>query len=251
MEKEEPYLSQENLEEQLKTWLNDYIYFEGGVSYEAPLLAYKGERLDYVVFHQRQWDSEETKARDKKYRVLVLLQPRNETLSTSMLSFSVYNDSMYSLSIQGQLIDRRVDFANSADVRKSFSELFGTDEGEKSKIWYTGTLSVGNGEEPQYMDFEGKKEKVDEICISVEDFLRGSEISGNVDIYIRNFNEHDGDTEILIESKDSDDSYILLPYCFYYKELNLQKTMELKKDEHFTYIEKFKRMSVMQKISVE
>lgn len=50
----------------------------------------------------------------------------------------------------------------------------------------------------------------------------------------------------MIESKDSDDLYILLPYCFYYKELNLQKPMELKKDERSAYIEKFKRMSVMQ-----
>lgn len=76
--------------------------------------------------------------------------------------------------------------------------------------------------------------------------VKRRKISGNVDIHIRNFNEHDGGTEILIESKDSDDLYILLPYCFYYKELNLQKPMELKKDEHSAYIEKFKRMSVMQ-----
>lgn len=96
-------------------------------------MAYKGETLDYVVFHQREWDSEETEGCYKEYRILVLLQPRNKALSTSMINFSVYNDFMYSLLFQGGLLDRRIDFADSTDVKESLSELFGTDASEKTK----------------------------------------------------------------------------------------------------------------------
>lgn len=242
-EEESPYLSQEHFEEQLLERLNEYIYYEGGITYEAPLLAYTGETLDYVVLHQKLWDSEEYCY--TKYKVSVLLQPQNEELATSMVDLTVYNDSMYSLSFAGSP-NRRIDFENSEDVQESVSDWLGiSSESEKAKLWYMGTLTVGQGEEPQYSDFEGKEERVGEIYDWAENYLVMAEITDKVTVYVRDFREADSRTEVLMEVlKDEEVSHLILPYYFY-EENNFQKPYELKDGEYPSYIEKLKQMSVL------
>ena len=147
MEQEEPYLSQDIMEEQLNAWLEAYIYYEGGIAYEAPLLSYEDEVVDYIVFHTKQWDLVEPY---KSCSLEILLQPRSDELFTSWLSFTIYNDCMYSIDYAGRNLDGKNNFSNLEDAQKGLSEHFGQfADMEKTTIWYAGTLSAGKGGEPQ------------------------------------------------------------------------------------------------------
>lgn len=240
IEKEDAYLSQEIFEEQLEVRLNEYFYYEGGTSYEAPLMVYEGEHLDYVVLHHYSLDSVE--GGYTKYRVLVLVQPQDESLSTSMVELTVYNEAMYSLSFCGRL-DERIDFEDSKSIEEGVSDLLGTSaKFEKVKMWYTGTLDVGACEQPQYSDFEEKEKRIAEICDWIENYLLLTEMGGDVDIYVRDFRKEDSSTEILIERTDEEIAYLLMSYYFY-QENNFQRPLEMEGD-CTAYIEKLKEMSV-------
>lgn len=152
MEEEFPYLSQDELEEQLKLRLNENVYYEGGIAYDSPLLSYRGATLDYIVLHQKLWDKEE--AEYTQYIVSILLQPQDEGLTTTMVNLTVYNESLYALSLQGSW-DRRVDFKDAVGAKEEIAYLLGlTAKSEEMKIWYQGTLTVGNGEKPEYQDID-------------------------------------------------------------------------------------------------
>lgn len=196
--------------------------------------------MDYVVLHQKIWDSKECSF--TKYNVLVLLQPRDKKLSTSRVNLTVYNDSLYSFAYDGSP-KRRIDFDDSEDVQEAFGDLSGAySETEKAKIWYTGTLTVGDGREPQYSDFQEKEERIAEIHDWADNYLQKVELDGNVDIFVRDFREEDSSTKILIERKDGDPKYLSLDYYFY-QDNDFQELFAIEEDRHSAYIEKLKRMS--------
>lgn len=237
MGEELPYLSQDDLEEQLKLRLNEDIYYEGGIAYDNPLVSYKGAVLDYIVLHQRLWDKEETEY--TQYVASVLLQPWDEELPTAMVDLTVYNGSLYSLSLHGSL-DGRVDLRDVAGAKAEIVDLLGlTAKSSEVKIWYQGTLTVGNGEKPEYPDFDEKEERIAEIYEWAEEYLKKAELKADARILIRDFRKEDSGTEILIESKEEDMVPFLLPYYFY-TENNFQQSFELKKERYQTYMEKFR-----------
>lgn len=242
IEKGESHLPQEAFEKHLKTLLDEYFYYEGGITYEAPLMVYKGEKLDYVVLQDDKVFREE--AGYFYRRVFVLLQPQKENLSTAMVEIAIYNDTMYALSFRGR-IDGRIDFEDAGEVEENLSKLLGTEcEFEKIKMQYAGTLPAGKGEEPQYGDFEGKEMQVAEIQEWTENYLERSEITEETVIYIRDFRQEDSHTEVLIEmSLDGEKSYLFLPYYFY-QENNFQKPFELAEGEHSAYLTKLKHKSI-------
>lgn len=242
MEKENPYLQQTKLEQQLKRRLNEYIFYEGGISYEAPLMVYEGEILDYIVFHKKEWDSQETDF--KREEAFILLQPRNKESFTSLVEFTIYNDSMYSISLMGHL-DEKIDFGNTEDIQKNFEKLFGSLlENKTPNIWYTGTLTVGEVETLDYVEFKEKKEQLSEINSWINEYLQKSEIVGNMKIYVRNYNEDDSNTDILIENEESKSSYLLLTYYFY-QENNFQTAMDIQEEQFSNFIAKIKKMSTV------
>lgn len=241
METESPYLLQEDLEEQLKLRLDELIYLEGGADSDSPLLSYKDTVVDYIVLHQKAWDSKE--AEFTQYIASILLQPRDETLNTTMVSLTVYNESLYSLSLQGSL-KHRIDFGDSQKAQEGLAILLGSDmDLDDTKIWYQGTLTVDGSDSPEYPDFDGKDAKITDIHDWAENFLKLAEIDGDAAICIRNFREEDSATDILIESRDADSAYLLVPYYFY-QENNFQKPLALDENKYHSYIEKLEMLSI-------
>ncbi len=121
MEKEKPFLSQESMEEQLCSWLNAYIYYEGGLTYEAPLMSYAGETVDYMIFHDKQWERNGLGFTGRK--IYVLLQPRNKALATSILEFNIYDDFLYSIDEALGLPKERGDFSDLEVMKEEISQL--------------------------------------------------------------------------------------------------------------------------------
>ena len=150
MEEELPYLSQEEFEEQLKLRLNENIYYEGRIADSSPLLSYRETVLDYIALHQKLCDKEE--AGYTQSIVSILLQPQEEGLATTLVNLTVYNNSIYELSFQGSL-DGRVDLRDTVGAKEKIVDWLGlpADSGGV-KIWYQGTVTVGNGEKPEYSD---------------------------------------------------------------------------------------------------
>ncbi len=236
MGEEFPYLSQDDLEEQLKLRLNENIYYKGGIVYDNPLLSYKGTTLDYVVLHQKSCDKEEEEY--TQYIASILLQPQDEGLTTAMVDLTVYNGTLYALSLQGSL-DRRVDLRDVSGAKEEIADLLGlTAEPGEVKIWYQGTLTVGNGEKPEYSDFNGKEARIAEIYEWTKNYLKMADLKEDARILIRDFRKEDGGTEILIEDKDGYMAPLLLPYYFY-QENNFQHSLELNGDRYDAYIERF------------
>lgn len=236
MGEELPYLSQDNLEEQLKLRLNESIYYEGGIVYDNPLLSYRGTTLDYLVLHQKVWDKEETEY--TKYVASILLQPQDEGLATAMVDLTVYNGALYALSLRGSL-DMRVDLRDVAGAKEEIVDSLGlAAEPEAVKIWYQGTFTVGKGEKPEYANFNGKEARIAEIYEWAEDYLGKAELKEDARILIRDFRKEDSSTEILIEGKEEDMTPFLLSYYFY-QENNFQHLLELDEDRYDAYMEKF------------
>ncbi|WP_286081949.1 hypothetical protein [Parablautia intestinalis] len=180
---ETPYILQEKLEEQLKLRLDEYIYFDGGIAYESPLLSYKGQDLDYAVLHNRKWD----KTKGTEYAAYILLQPADENMTTTMVQLSVYNESMYALAFHGGL-NRKIDLGDLEDVQNGLADLLGTSvEFEEVKFWYQGSVKTGNGEAPEYPYFNGKEERVIEIMDWAKKFLKLAELKEDAEIVIRDF----------------------------------------------------------------